>query len=62
MLNEVRDAVLIPRAAVHGKFVTVVGANGETEEREVVVGANNGRDIVIREGLKADETVRLRAK
>jgi len=62
VLNEVRGAVLIPRAAVHGKFVTVVDAKGDPREREVVIGANNGRDIVIREGLKADETVRLPTK
>ena len=49
-------------SAVHGKFVTVVGAQGETEERAVVTGTNNGREIVIREGLKADEVVRLRSK
>jgi len=62
VLTEERDAVIVPMSAVHGKFVTVIGANGKTEKRAVVTGTNNGRDIVIREGLKADEMVRLRSK
>jgi multidrug efflux system membrane fusion protein len=61
-LNESRDSVVIPAAAVQtsqeGKFVFVVKSDMTVESRPVVAGrTTSDREIVIEKGLSAGETV-----
>jgi len=56
ILQEVRDAVLVPKGAVkEGKVWVLEGEEGEW--REVVTGPDDGEKIVIRDGLSAGEKV-----
>ena len=62
VLEEVRDAVLVPKASVHtkdGKSFVTVWKDNDRAEREVVTGATDGKRFEIREGLKAGESVVL---
>ena len=64
VLEEVRDAVLIPKSAVresNGKATVRVLKNGDVEERDVVTGADDGKRIVIREGIAVGERVVVEA-
>lgn len=58
-------ALLVPETAVQpgadGAYVFVVGADSKAELRHVVVDRQVGRNAVIREGLKAGETIVDRA-
>lgn len=60
-LNESKDSVVIPAAAVQtsqdGKFVFVVKSDMTVELRPVVVGRTVERDVVIEKGLSGGETV-----
>jgi multidrug efflux system membrane fusion protein len=60
-LNESKDSVVIPSAAVQtsqdGKFVFVVKPDMTVESRPVVAGRTVEREIVIEKGLSAGETV-----
>ncbi|MHC4938106.1 MAG: efflux RND transporter periplasmic adaptor subunit [Planctomycetota bacterium] len=56
IIEEVREAVLVPRSAVKDGKVKVF--NGEASEwREVVTGPDDGKMIVIRDGVQAGEKV-----
>jgi multidrug efflux pump subunit AcrA (membrane-fusion protein) len=56
VIEEVRDAVLIPKSAVKDGKVKVF--NGEASEwRDVVTGPTDGKQIVIRDGVSAGEKV-----
>jgi multidrug efflux system membrane fusion protein len=60
-LNESKDAVVIPAAAVQtsqdGKFVFVVKPDMTVESRPVTAGRTVEREIVIEKGLSGGETV-----
>lgn len=60
-LNERKDSILIPSAAVQtgqdGKFVFVVKSDMTVESRPIVGGRSVGRDVVVEKGLSAGETV-----
>jgi multidrug efflux system membrane fusion protein len=60
-LNESKDSVVIPSAAVQtsqdGKFVFVVKPDMTVESRPVVAGRTVEREIVIEKGLSGGETV-----
>jgi len=59
VLKEVRDAVLVPKSAVHkadGQTFVNVWAD-TTTRRDVVTGEDDGKQIVIREGLEEGESV-----
>ena len=67
ILQEERDAVVVPKAAVterDGKSYVRAGrsAEGPFEEREVLTGATDGKRIAIREGLAEGEYVALPSK
>ena len=56
VIEEVRDAVLVPASAVKDSKVKVF--NGEASEwRDVVTGPTDGKQIVIRDGVSAGEKV-----
>jgi multidrug efflux pump subunit AcrA (membrane-fusion protein) len=62
ILEEERDAVLVPKAAVierdGGQVVRCAKAEGGPfEERQVVVGISDGKNVVIREGIEVGEYV-----
>jgi len=57
IIEEVRDAVLVPASAVKGGKVKVLAAGEDGEWREVVTGPTDGERIVIREGVAAGEKV-----
>src|SRR5262245_46456270 len=56
-----KSALTIPQAAVlldqAGRYVLVVGADKKVEQRRVTTGAEQGRDIVVTDGLKEGEQV-----
>lgn len=56
-----RSALTIPLAAVlldqAGRYVLVVNAEKKVEQRRVTVGAEQGRNVVVTDGLKAGEQV-----
>jgi len=60
-LNESKDSVVIPAAAVQtsqeGKFVFVVKPDMTVESRPVIAGRTVEREIVIEKGLSGGETV-----
>jgi membrane fusion protein, multidrug efflux system len=56
-----RSALTIPQAAVlldqAGRYVLVVDAEKKVEQRRVTLGAEQGRNVVVTDGLKAGELV-----
>jgi membrane fusion protein (multidrug efflux system) len=58
---EPAEALVVPQAAVQidqaGSYVLVVGEGDKVEQRRVTTGANQGRDVVVRDGLKPGETI-----
>jgi ABC-type antimicrobial peptide transport system permease subunit len=54
--------VRVPLEAVSGDTVTVVGTNGVTAQRHVVLGLADNKPVEIRSGLRAGEHVLLAAK
>jgi membrane fusion protein (multidrug efflux system) len=54
-------SLLIPQSAVQldqaGRYVMVVDENKKVEQRRIVAGAEQGRDLVVQEGLKEGELV-----
>jgi membrane fusion protein (multidrug efflux system) len=59
--GEPRPALLVPQAAVlldqSGRYVLVVDAAKKVEQRRITTGADQGRNIVVTEGLKEGELV-----
>lgn len=59
--SETRKGLIVPQAAVQtnqaGAFILVVDADDKVEVRPVTLGARNGANIVVREGLQAGETI-----
>ena len=53
------DVVRVPLEAVSGNAVTVVGANGGTVRRHVVLGLADNKQVEIRSCLQAGERVLL---
>jgi membrane fusion protein (multidrug efflux system) len=53
--------LVIPQSAVQldqaGHYVMVVGADKKVEQRRITTGVEQGRDIVVTEGLKQGELV-----
>jgi membrane fusion protein, multidrug efflux system len=56
-----KSALTIPQAAVlldqAGRYVLVVGSDKKAEQRRITAGAEQGRDIVVSDGLKEGEQV-----
>jgi membrane fusion protein, multidrug efflux system len=56
-----KSALTIPQAAVlldqAGRYVLVVGSDKKVEQRRITAGAEQGRDIVVTDGLKEGEQV-----
>ena len=56
-----QTSLLIPQSAVQldqaGRYVMVVGDNKKVEQRRIVAGVEQGRDLVVKEGLKEGELV-----
>ncbi len=56
-----RRALTLPQAAVlldqAGRYVLVVGADKKVEQRRITTGADQGRDVVVTDGLKEGELV-----
>jgi membrane fusion protein, multidrug efflux system len=56
-----KSALTIPQAAVlldqAGRYVLVVGADKKVEQRRVTTGVEQGRDVVVTDGLKEGEQV-----
>jgi len=54
-------SLVIPQSAVQldqaGRYVMVVDENKRVEQRRIVAGAEQGRDLVVKEGLKEGELV-----
>jgi membrane fusion protein (multidrug efflux system) len=54
-------SLLIPQSAVQldqaGRYVLVVGDNKKVEQRRIVAGVEQGRDLIVKEGLKEGELV-----
>jgi membrane fusion protein (multidrug efflux system) len=54
-------ALLVPQSAVQidqaGRYVMVVDDNKKVEQRRIVAGAEQGRDLVVKEGLKEGDRV-----
>lgn len=63
VLHEVKDALVVPRRAVHRAkrqpVVSVLNAGGSVEERPVVLGDGNGEWVSVRQGLSEGEQVVL---
>jgi multidrug efflux pump subunit AcrA (membrane-fusion protein) len=64
VLEEVRDAVLVPSGAVskrpEGAFVKAgKSAQGPFEERRVILGPADDKNVVIREGVQPGEFVEV---
>jgi multidrug efflux pump subunit AcrA (membrane-fusion protein) len=63
VVGDVADALRVPTAAVrtvnNRHVVTVVGANGATELREVAIGVEGNTFIEIKSGLRAGEQVAI---
>lgn len=61
VIKEVTDCLIVPYDAVraeNGKqYVTVVGVNGQQEEREIKTNFTDGTSVEVLEGLKVNETV-----
>jgi membrane fusion protein, multidrug efflux system len=59
--GEPRPALLVPQAAVlldqSGRYVLVVDAAKKVEQRRITTGADQGRNIVVTDGLKEGELV-----
>jgi len=63
VLEEARDAVVIPTAAVSGKEHPVVmlrQADGTTSKRPVVLGVSDGKNVAVKEGLAEGDVVVLK--
>jgi membrane fusion protein (multidrug efflux system) len=56
-----REALTIPQSAVlldqAGRYVLVVGADKKVEQRRITTGIEQGRNIVVTDGLKEGELV-----
>ena len=56
-----RLALMIPQAAVlldqAGRYVLMVGADKKVEQRRITTGVEQGRDVVVTDGLKEGELV-----
>jgi len=66
ILDEERDAVLVPKAALIDRDGTKIvrcakSDKGPFEERQVVAGLSDGKNVAIREGVAAGEYVALEA-
>ncbi|GAA3579983.1 efflux RND transporter periplasmic adaptor subunit [Gibbsiella greigii] len=57
VLQQVKNAVVIPATALHGDWIQVVDSQGGIEQRPVKVGINNNVDAQIISGLQAGEKV-----
>jgi len=60
VLKEVRDVILVPKSCVRetgGKSWVQVLVDNDVRKRAVVTGIDNGKQIVIREGVKTGERV-----
>lgn len=59
--DEPKQALLIPQAALQldqsGPYVLVVGSDNKVEQQRVKLGAGEGSDIVVEQGLKQGERV-----
>jgi membrane fusion protein (multidrug efflux system) len=59
--GEPRQALVIPQAALQldrsGSYVLVVGADDKVEQQRVKLGAVEGSDIVVEQGLEPGERV-----
>jgi membrane fusion protein, multidrug efflux system len=55
------EALVVPQAAVQidqaGPYVLVMGEDGKVEQRRITTGANQGRDVVVADGLKQGEKI-----
>lgn len=60
-LGDQAGALLVPQTAVgaaqSGRFLMIAGGDGKVEQRPVKLGDNDGRDVVVTEGLKAGDRV-----
>ncbi len=56
-----QSSLVIPQSAVQldqaGRYVMVVGADKKVEQRRIVAGVEQGRDIVVTQGLKEGDLV-----
>jgi membrane fusion protein (multidrug efflux system) len=56
-----QSSLVIPQSAVQldqaGRYVMVVGADKKVEQRRIVTGVEQGRDIVVTQGLKEGELI-----
>jgi membrane fusion protein, multidrug efflux system len=56
-----QSSLLVPQSAVQldqaGRYVMVVNDNKKVEERRIVAGVEQGRDLVVKDGLKEGELV-----
>ena len=59
--GEPRSALMIPQSAIQldqaGRYVLVVDAAKKVEQRRVTTGVEQGRDVVVTDGLKEGELV-----
>jgi multidrug efflux pump subunit AcrA (membrane-fusion protein) len=67
VLDEAKDAVIVPKQAVQGqgddaRVRAARTPEGPFEERKVVLGIDDGKDVVIKSGLDAGELVQLEKK
>lgn len=61
VIKEVQDCLIVPYNAVKNEggiqTVTVVGENGQREERQIKTGFTDGTSVEVKEGLRGNETV-----
>ncbi len=57
VVEQRRNVVAVPLEVVSGGSVTVLSASGKTTKRHVVLGLASNKDVEIRRGLRAGETV-----
>jgi len=60
-LGTIEDAILVPESATAsdqaGRYVMVLGPENVVERRNIILGAKHGEMVIVREGLKPDESV-----
>lgn len=61
VIKEVKNCLIVPYNAVKNvngiQSVTVVGENGQQEERQIKTGFTDGTSVEVKEGLRGNETV-----
>ena len=61
VIKEVKDCLIVPYNAVKNvngiQSVTMVGENGQQEERQIKTGFTDGTSVEVKEGLRGNETV-----